>query len=508
MATLSPARLSVPVLEGLGLTNRGKVRDTYSLPPYPGRQVQDKFGNLLLPVATDGISIFDIVLNALVPQKGYVLTAMTHFWLTYLESTGIKTHFVAAGVGIDEYLPWNLRGNIDLQRRAMVVMELKMILAEFIKRLCLTGSVLQEYETRGTVYGKKMPTGLRDGDVLTEALFTPTTKASEGHDKPLDTDEVRRQYRSETAVFLAACERCIPLAKERGIVVADTKGELGYDKKGVIRIGDEWLTPDSSRFWDALEHATSRANPDRKAPPPFDKQLVRAFGIEHGINKLDPMNPEHVARAHALIIPQDVIDATTHTYRYVFWRLTGMTLDEYTRRHLGVHVPHQKKKVVFVFGSRSDVPQMKGPIENIATTNLSLDIEVAAVHVISCHRNTEELMKFVDRDCDNADVVVAIAGKAAALPGMLDALIHQGGLKLPVIGVGVGDVGTKPGDAAKLSIEELPNAPVVMDETRGEAYMGPEGLRAAIQRIAQGELPPQKKRPHKPAELFIELSQF
>src|SRR5690348_16716204 len=109
MASLSPARLSVPLLEGLELIHRGKVRDTYRLPV--SRQLEEKIGKLLLIVVTDSVSIFDFVLNARIPYKGYVLSAMTHFWLTYLESTGVKTHFVAAGTDIDQYLPEHLCGN-------------------------------------------------------------------------------------------------------------------------------------------------------------------------------------------------------------------------------------------------------------------------------------------------------------------------------------------------------------------------------------------------------------
>ena len=192
---LSPARKSVPIIEGLELMNRGKVRDTYRLPDQK-----------LLIVVTDGISVFDFVLNVLIPIKGYVLAAMTHFWLLYLESKGIKTHFVAAGKDIDYYLPEHLRGNVDLQRRAMVVMKLEMILIEFIMRFCLTGSVLKEYREKGTVYGVQMPAGLKDGDLLPGMIFTPTTKAQEGHDEQMSESWVRENHREAVAIFERVCE--------------------------------------------------------------------------------------------------------------------------------------------------------------------------------------------------------------------------------------------------------------------------------------------------------------
>ncbi len=196
---LSPVRRAVPILDGLELVNRGKVRDTYRLP-----------NKLLLIVVTDGISVFDFVLNVLVPMKGYVLAAMTHHWLLFLESKGVKTHFIAAGKDIDYYLPEHLRNNIDLQRRSMVVMELSMILIEFIMRFCLTGSVLKEYREKGTVYGKPMPLGLKDGDLLSEMLFTPTTKAAEGHDEPVNEEWVRKNHREAVAIFEAACRMTEP----------------------------------------------------------------------------------------------------------------------------------------------------------------------------------------------------------------------------------------------------------------------------------------------------------
>ena len=171
MPTLSPAREQVPLLEGLTLFHRGKVRDTYDLGD-----------DRLLVVATDGISIFDFVLNAIVPQKGMVLTAMNHFWLRRLESAGVETHLIAAGASIDQHLPEAYRGNSELQARALVVRKLDMIPVEFIARGYLTGSAFTEYMKAGKVCGHELKQGLQDGDDLSEPIDTPTTKAMEGKD--------------------------------------------------------------------------------------------------------------------------------------------------------------------------------------------------------------------------------------------------------------------------------------------------------------------------------------
>jgi len=499
---LSPARLSVPLLEGLELVNRGKVRDTYRIPPRPG--IPDR---LLLVVVTDGISVFDFVLNVLILIKGYVLAAMTHYWMLFLESKGIKTHFVAAGKNIDHYLPEHLRGNIDLQRRAMVVMELDMILIEFIMRFCLTGSVLSEYREKGTVYGKPMPAGLKDGDLLEEMIFTPTTKAQDGdHDKPIPEQWVRDNYREAVAIFEAACSFTTPNALEKNLLIADKKGELGRDQKGIIRVGDEWATCDSSRMWDLLIHQKMRGKANRKPPPSLDKQYMRAYAEEHGINgKLDPKNPENVAKAHALAIPQEVVDETSHLYRYAAYRLFGESVDEYGRNRMGINIPYKKKKVAFVFGSRSDIPQMRQHIKSTLGPELSRRLEKPDVHVLSCHRHDRELRAFINGGCGGADAVIATAGMAAALPGMMTTYIKKRGIKIPVIGVGVDGPTPEDHDAARLSIKRLPSGPVVINEVQGEPYMGPDGFHAAIMRVAYGELPPSAKPSGKPAELYIDI---
>jgi len=498
MAQLSPIRANVPKLQGLDFLHRGKVRDSYSL---GGPQ-------WFLPLVTDGISIFDFVLNALVPEKGRILNAMSHFWLKHLESRDIKTHMIVAGSAIDPYLPAHLREDIDIQCRAMVAMKLQMVPIEFIARNCLTGSVLAEYRKSGTVYGTRLEEGLQDGDDLDHPLFTPTDKAEEGHDEPVDADDVRAKHEEETFLFLRAFAEVSRAARERKILLADGKGEIGRDGNGIIRIGDEFGTPDSSRFWDLLTWQKSRKDPSRKAPSPFDKQLVRAWGIEQGINKLDPKNPDHVAQVHGMEVPAELLAATTATYRYIFWRLTGRTFEEYARREMDVMIPRRKRKLAIVFGSDSDIPAVAHALKSIEDSDLRDGIEKTDVHVISCHRNPVELDAFAASGCGGADVVIAAGGKALALPGVLDALLHNKGKKIPVVGVALAKEGSTSEHAAVLSIEELPGEPVIIEESKGRAYVGVAGFNRALRRVAHGEFAPSKLRTSKPAQLNVDLSKY
>ena len=488
MPLLSPHRATVPVLEGLQLLHRGKVRDTYDL----GK-------GMLLIVCTDGLSIFDFVLNCLVPQKGMILMAMTHFWMTYLATFGIRTHLIAAGSHIDAYLPEHLRGDPDLQSRSMVVRELSMIDREFIGRIALTGSALKEYRATGSVSGHRLPEGLQDGDILPYILDTPTTKAEEGHDEPLLAEQVRKEYPEETYLLLKMLQIVFNYAHGKGIFTADFKVEMGFDEFGNLTVGDEVATPDSSRFWDLVRWLNSRRASVRKAPPPLDKQGPRIFGIEHGINdstKFDPKNPEDVARVHALEVPQELLDVTTQTYRYIFWRLIRMTVEAYLEEHLGVVLPRKKKRIHIVFGSESDIKEVAGFLDDVAGA------ENIRVHVISCHRNPESLRTYVNGIARQADVVIAAGGMAFALPGVLDALLYESGQRTPVIGVALGaDLET-----ARRSISELPGQPVVMDEINECVYSGVSGLKEALARVLDGELPPWKPREQKPAKFDVDVS--
>lgn len=499
MATLSPARQSVDVLKWLTLLHRGKVRDTYAL----------KDPSLRLIVATDGLSIFDFVLDALVPGKGMILTAMSHFWLTMLEKKhGIRTHLVAAGAEIDQYLPQSLRGQSSLQTRAMVVRKLDMSKAEFIARGYLTGSGLQSYKATGSVCGIALPPGLQDGDELAEAIATPTTKAEEGHDEPLDAAEILAMYPEQTAVLMQVYNYVRMYARTRGILFADTKLEFGIDQDGQIVLGDEVATPDSSRWWEYSEWMAGRLQENRKAPPPFDKQLVRAAGMLKGIHKLDPCSSADTDLVHNWQVPQELLEATAQTYRYIFWRLTGMTLEGYQQDVLHIPVAEKKRSLAVVFGSESDVPHVADALRALSEGKFSTGISEFAVHVVSCHRNPDELRKFVKGGCGGADVVIAAGGKAFALPGVHDALLYAEGRRVPVIGVALGKEGSQAFEAAKLSIVELPSLPVVIDEVSGKAYENIGGFMAALSRVAYGEFPVPKERPVKPARFNINWQQL
>lgn len=314
MPMLSCARLQVPQLEGLRLLHRGKVRDSYEI---------DK--DRMLVYATDAISIFDVVLNSLVPQKGMILTAMSHFWLSALEKDlNIKTHLLAAGSAIDEHLPQPLRGNPELQAQAMVVRRLKMDPVEFIARGYLTGSGLTSYITAGMICGHSLPPGLQDGDELPSVIDTPTTKAEEGHDLPLNAEAVRTQYPEQTEILLRAYAYMSRYAQERcGIVLADTKLEFGRCERGQIILGDEVGTPDSSRYWEKSEWEASRHRKKRTAPMPFDKQGVRNWGKEQNV-------------APTLEIPEKLIAETNRNYREILYWTTKMRLGEYQQKKLGI----------------------------------------------------------------------------------------------------------------------------------------------------------------------------
>lgn len=493
MAQLSPVRAGEPVLKGLKLLNRGKVRDTYDLG-----------SGLLLSVATDAISIFDFVLNAKVPGKGMVLTAMTHFWMTKLEEVGIcKTHLVAAGAAIDHYLPKEHQGNIDLQSRALVVKQLQMAPVEFIARGYLTGSAFKEYQKTGKVFGVDLPSGLQDGDKLPRVFDTPTTKEVEGHDLPMDSDEVRVKYPEETKTLLAVYEFVRKFAEEHGVIFADTKLEFGRDEKGNLVLGDEVATPDSSRFWSRVAWMAEQKKEKHKAPSPYDKQLVRNWGIEAEMSNLDPLSLEDVKKVHGMEVPKELITTTSEMYRYIFWLLTGMRVDSYVASKLRVDREIPARKLAVVFGSRSDYAKAGVQLAVAQKYVGNRFLGKLDVHVLSCHRNPLYLVEFAGSGCLGADVVIAVGGKAFALPGVLDAHLHAEGFRIPVIGVALGEEGSEELLAAELSISQIPGQTVLMDEKAGVVYRNTDGLSRAIVRATFSELPPMLPRVEKKPEFFI-----
>ncbi|SFF24600.1 phosphoribosylaminoimidazole-succinocarboxamide synthase [Flavimobilis marinus] len=306
---------------GLGVTGRdlpgwrhvysGKVRDLYE----PAGQ--HPAGDVVLVVASDRISAYDHVLATPIPDKGVVLTQLSLWWFAQLADL-VENHVVTAQTSVvagDGLVPAAVAG------RAMVCRRLDMFPVECVARGYLTGSGLVEYRASSTVCGVPLPAGLEDGSRLPEPIFTPATKAAVGdHDENVSLDVVAQQIGTENAerlrdLTLAVYARAASLAAERGVLLADTKLELGLDPvTGATVLGDEVLTPDSSRFWDAELWEPGRAQPS------FDKQHVRDWlvspesGWDRGGDEPPPPLPEHV------------VAATRERYLEAFRRLTGRDL--------------------------------------------------------------------------------------------------------------------------------------------------------------------------------------
>jgi len=286
-------------LADLPLIASGKVRDMYDL------------GDRLLMVASDRISTYDVVHPTPIPDKGKVLTALSVFWF---ELTGdvVPHHLISA----TEDVPAEARG------RALNVMKLDMLPVECVVRGYLTGSGWKDYQATGAVAGITLPEGLRDSEQLPEPIFTPSTKADVGHDETIDFDRAA-EIVGDRAVMEQLRELSITLyttaaehARSRGVVLADTKFEFGRDADGVIRVGDEVLTPDSSRFWPADTYEVGRAQPS------FDKQYVRDWASGTGWDKQPP----------APAIPDDVVAGTRARYIEAYEIITGDGFDGWLER--------------------------------------------------------------------------------------------------------------------------------------------------------------------------------
>ncbi len=286
-------------LPGLKSFSRGKVRDIYEV------------GENLLIVTTDRISAFDVVLPTGIPRKGEALTQISSFWFEKMRSIA-PNHLITAEV--DE-MPEEVRAHAGVLRgRSMLVKKGRVYPVECIVRGYLAGSGWKEYREGGTICGIKLPPGLREADMLERAIFTPTTKADEGHDMPMTFDEVCGVVGRETAermrdksieIYSAARE----YAKSRGIIVCDTKFEWA-EIDGELTLVDELLTPDSSRFWPA-----DRWEPGQSQES-FDKQFVRDYLESIGWNKKPPA-PE---------LPPEVARKTSEKYLEAYRLLTGESL--------------------------------------------------------------------------------------------------------------------------------------------------------------------------------------
>ncbi|MGH2662002.1 MAG: phosphoribosylaminoimidazolesuccinocarboxamide synthase [Actinomycetota bacterium] len=285
---------------------KGKVRDIYDAGP----------GELLM-VTSDRISAFDVVLPTPIPDKGRVLTGLSLFWFEKTRDV-LPNHLLSASV--DDF-PVEFRDHRDeLAGRSMLVRRARMIPIECVARGYLSGSGWKEYRASGTVCGIELPAGLVESDRLPEPIFTPATKAEEGHDENISLKRAGELVGQGLAqrlkeLTLTLYEMGAALARERGVILADTKFELGFID-GEIALCDEVMTPDSSRFWPA----------DRYAPggpqPSFDKQYVRdwldASGWDH-----EPPAPD---------LPPEVVGQTASRYREAYERVTGEPFDHYLRR--------------------------------------------------------------------------------------------------------------------------------------------------------------------------------
>ena len=290
---------------GGDLHARGKVRDIFEAGP-----------DRLLMVATDRISAFDAVLPTPIPDKGRVLTGLTLYWLG-LTGDLLPNHLITADPAA---FPGPSSADPDLAGRAMLVKRARMVPIECVARGYLSGSGWKEYRSSGSVCGIALPAGLVESDRLPEPIFTPATKAETGHDENISLDRTAELVGRGLAerlkeLTLAVYEHAAAIALERGIIIADTKLELGF-ADGELILCDEVLTPDSSRFWPADRYETGGAQPS------FDKQYVRdwldASGWDH-----EPPAPE---------LPADIVDQTRARYVEAYERLTGEPFDMYLGR--------------------------------------------------------------------------------------------------------------------------------------------------------------------------------
>lgn len=295
------------MITGLDHLHSGKVRDLYACGD-----------DQLLLVASDRISAYDVVLPTAIPDKGAVLTGLSLWWFDQLQDV-LPHHVIASKVA--DY-PSLLKVQADEVRgRSMLCKKLAMVPVECVARGYLTGSGFTEYQATGTVCGVQLPPGLVDGSRLPDPIFTPTTKAPVGeHDEAMTFDEVvakvgaplAEELRSKT---LAVYQRGVDVAAKVGIILADTKVELGHDRDGVLTLADEVLTPDSSRFWPADSYEPGHAQPS------FDKQYVRDWLSATGWNKTPPA-PE---------LPPDVVAQTRAKYIEAYERLTGASFGDYLK---------------------------------------------------------------------------------------------------------------------------------------------------------------------------------
>ena len=278
-----------PSIPGWTHLRTGKVRDLYT----------NDLGNILL-VASDRISAYDWVMPTEIPGKGAVLTQLSLFWFDLLEDI-VPNHIVSTDVPE------------EVEDRAIIVQPLEMFAIECVARGYLTGSGWSEYKENSAVCGNKLPAGLLDGSELPTSIFTPATKAEIGdHDMNIDFDSASKIIGAKDAaelrnLTLKLYDTAADFAKSRGIILADTKFEFGRNAAGAIVLGDEALTPDSSRFWDQSTWAPGGTQPS------FDKQFLRDYLVASGWDRNSPP-PE---------LPAEIVEKSARRYEEAFYRLTG-----------------------------------------------------------------------------------------------------------------------------------------------------------------------------------------
>ncbi len=284
----------------LPLLTSGKVREMYEL------------GDDLLMVASDRISTYDAVHPTEIPDKGKVLTGLSLLWFGVLADV-VPNHLISATDGVPE----------ELRGRALRVRRLDMLPVECIVRGYITGSGWKDYGRTGSVSGVRLPDGLRESEQLPEPIFTPSTKAEEGHDEAIDLERAAELVGSaELAgrlrdVSIAVYDRVATYARERGVILADTKLEFGLDpRSGELVLGDEVCTPDSSRFWPVEGYGPGRSQPS------FDKQYVRDWASGTGWDKTPPAPP----------IPEPVVTATRERYVHAYELLADEPFSAYLER--------------------------------------------------------------------------------------------------------------------------------------------------------------------------------
>ena len=310
----SDSRVVMEPQVSLPLLHQGKVRDVY-----------DAGEGRLLMVASDRVSAFDVILPQAIPRKGEVLTQLTAWWLDSLQ--GVVDHHLLS-VDPDEIIalvPSLAESRAAWGEKSMLVHRTDPVLVECVVRGYLSGSAWKEYRVSGTLAGEPLPEGLIESQELPSAIFSPATKAQTGHDENIPFSGVVERQGEEEAnrlreLSFAVYRHGVTLAKERGIILADTKFEFGHHSDGRLLLIDEVLTPDSSRFWPREHYEPGRGQPS------LDKQPVRDF-LDNltGWNKLPPP-PD---------LPDDVVRETTARYLEIFRRMTGTELDDFRRLSFG-----------------------------------------------------------------------------------------------------------------------------------------------------------------------------